>query len=266
MPATTSGVTLTDVLPAGVTFVSATPSSGTCSGTSTVVCKLGIFPSGATATIDIVVTVASNAPDTLTNSASVTALTSDPVLGNNTATEVTTVSSLALTSAVSRKTHPSAGTFDIDLLPPAAGIECRSGGAGGNHQVVITFSAPVTVTDATVTPGPGGTASLILAPSANHNEVIASLSNVSNAQTITITLLGVSDGNTTANVSIPMGILLGDVTASGRVKGGEVFLFTPQILPPQNLPTFREDVNVSGRIDGTDVSIARQQNFTFLPP
>src|SRR5205823_2529983 len=89
MPATTSGVTLTDTLPAGVTFVSATPSSGTCSGTATVTCNLGIFPSGATATVDIVVT-APNASGTLTNTATVAAATTDPAPGNNTATAVTT--------------------------------------------------------------------------------------------------------------------------------------------------------------------------------
>src|SRR5207244_11507651 len=127
MPATTSGVTLTDVLPAGVTFVSATPSSGTCSGTSTVVCNLGIFPSGATATVDIVVTVASNASGTLTNTATVAAATTDPNPSNNTATATTTVSGPIPTSVVSRKTHGTAGTLDVDLLPPAPGIECPTG-------------------------------------------------------------------------------------------------------------------------------------------
>jgi len=93
MPATTSGVTITDVLPAGVSLVSATPSRGTCSGTSTVTCDLGIFPSAATATVDIVVQVAANASGTLTNTATVAALTNDPSPDNNTATEVTSVTS-----------------------------------------------------------------------------------------------------------------------------------------------------------------------------
>src|SRR5205085_8911148 len=81
MPATTSGVVLTDVLPAGVTLVSATSSSGTCSGTGTVSCALGTFPSGTTATIDIAVT-APNGTGTLTNTASVAAATNDPDLSN----------------------------------------------------------------------------------------------------------------------------------------------------------------------------------------
>ena len=44
------------------------------------------------------------------------------------------------TSVVSRKTHGTAGAFDISLpLTGSAGIECRSGGANGNHQVVFAF-------------------------------------------------------------------------------------------------------------------------------
>ncbi len=90
-PSTTSGVTVTDTLPAGVTLVSATPSTGSCSGTTTVTCALGIFPGGAGATIDIVVAVSPSASGTLTNMATVSDVTADPNAANNTATATTTV-------------------------------------------------------------------------------------------------------------------------------------------------------------------------------
>ena len=90
-PSTTSGVTVTDTLPAGVTLVSATPSTGSCSGTTTVTCALGIFPGGAGATIDIVVAVSPSASGTLTNMATFSAVTADPNAANNTATATTTV-------------------------------------------------------------------------------------------------------------------------------------------------------------------------------
>src|SRR6266851_2331272 len=54
-PSPATGVTLTDTLPAGVTFVSATPTQGACTGTATVVCSLGTVPVGGTATVNIVV-------------------------------------------------------------------------------------------------------------------------------------------------------------------------------------------------------------------
>jgi uncharacterized repeat protein (TIGR01451 family) len=49
--------TVTDVLPAGMTLVSATPSQGSCSGTTTVVCALGTINASASATISLNVTL-----------------------------------------------------------------------------------------------------------------------------------------------------------------------------------------------------------------
>src|SRR3984893_9797183 len=61
-----------------------------------------------------------------------------------------------LTDAVSRKTHGAAGTFDVELpLSGSVGIECRSGGAGGNHTFVFTFTNNVVSGNAAVTSGVG---------------------------------------------------------------------------------------------------------------
>jgi uncharacterized repeat protein (TIGR01451 family) len=91
MPATTSGVTVTDALPSGVTLISAIPSVGSCSGTTFIVCDLGISPSGATATVSIIVKVSPQFSGTLVDTATVGALTDDPSPANNTDTENTTV-------------------------------------------------------------------------------------------------------------------------------------------------------------------------------
>jgi uncharacterized repeat protein (TIGR01451 family) len=88
LPAT--GVTVTDNLPAGVTFVSATPSQGSCSQTGgTVTCTIGNLANGASATAEIKITP-QNA-GTITNTAEVKGDQSDLVTSNNTATENTTV-------------------------------------------------------------------------------------------------------------------------------------------------------------------------------
>jgi hypothetical protein len=171
-----------------------------------------------------------------------------------------------LTGVVSRKTHGTAGTFDVDLpITGNPGIECRTGGASGNHQVIVTFAAPVTVTDATVTPGLGGTASLSLVPGFNHNEVIVTLSNVSNAQTLTINLIGVSDGTTTGNLSIPMSVLAGDVTANGIVGNTDVASVKGQVAASVTASNFRNDVTANGIVSNTDVSVAKAQVGTSLP-
>ena len=46
-PAAATNVLLTDTLPTGVNFLSATTSQGSCSGTSTLTCALGSLASGA---------------------------------------------------------------------------------------------------------------------------------------------------------------------------------------------------------------------------
>jgi streptogramin lyase len=65
---------------------------------------------------------------------------------------------LVLTSASSRRTHGSAGTFDIDLPlggGGSPGLECRAGGANGNHTLVFTFNHNIASANAAVTGGTG---------------------------------------------------------------------------------------------------------------
>ena len=80
-PDDSTGSTVTDVLPGSLTFVSATPSQGSCSGTTTVTCNLGPLASGATATITLTVTATATGP--ATNTATVTAADTDPAPGNS---------------------------------------------------------------------------------------------------------------------------------------------------------------------------------------
>jgi len=89
----TAGV-LTDTLPAGVTFVSASASAGwSCSGSATVSCSItSEMAANTTATINITVT-APSAATTLTNSATAT-LAGDPNASNNTTTAYTVVQPL----------------------------------------------------------------------------------------------------------------------------------------------------------------------------
>lgn len=90
-PEDATNVIVTDTLPAGLSLVSVTSSQGTCTGTVT--CNLGTLPSGATATITIVVTVdaATGCGATLPNTASIVSDVPDPDLTNNTASTATLV-------------------------------------------------------------------------------------------------------------------------------------------------------------------------------
>jgi uncharacterized repeat protein (TIGR01451 family) len=84
-----TGVTLTDILPVGVTFGSAVPSRGICSGTGPVVCNFGTLDGSTTATLTIVVTP--TVAGTMTNRVSVAGNETDFNMADNTATEDTTV-------------------------------------------------------------------------------------------------------------------------------------------------------------------------------
>ncbi|HET7436579.1 MAG TPA: TIGR03118 family protein [Thermoanaerobaculia bacterium] len=91
-PDAATNVVVTDNLPAGLSFVSATPSQGSCTGTTAITCSLGTLNSGANATITL--TVHAPASDaSLSNTASVTSAQSDPNMTNNAATAVVQVAS-----------------------------------------------------------------------------------------------------------------------------------------------------------------------------
>jgi len=84
-PDTATGVVMSDTLPSGVTFVSATPSQGSC---QTATCNLGSLAASASATVTIVVTP--TVAQSVTNTARVSATEIDPDLTNNTASLTST--------------------------------------------------------------------------------------------------------------------------------------------------------------------------------
>jgi hypothetical protein len=169
-------------------------------------------------------------------------------------------------TAVSRKTHGAAGNHDIPLpLSGNAGVECRNGGATGSHQIVVTFPSPVTITGVSVVPGSGGTAAVAGSPTVNGNEIVVNLTNVSNAQRLTVNLLGVNNGVNTDNVSIPMGVLTGDATGNGVVNASDLTLIKTQSGAVVNPSNFRRDVTVSGVINSSDIAITKLASGSAIP-
>ncbi|HVW31051.1 MAG TPA: DUF11 domain-containing protein, partial [Acidimicrobiia bacterium] len=89
-PAVAVGTSLTDQLPDGADFVSATPSQGTCSPSNgSVACDLGDLASGAAATVTVA--VRANQPGTNVNVAYVTSRMLDGNTGDNQAQATTEV-------------------------------------------------------------------------------------------------------------------------------------------------------------------------------
>ncbi|MEP6921315.1 MAG: PQQ-dependent sugar dehydrogenase [bacterium] len=114
-PAQATGANITDTLPAGVTFVSATAAQGNCNLTTTVNCVLGTLDPGATAFATIV--VMPNAPGQLVNSVSAGANQTDFDLSNNSST-ITTVVQAAAASPVMLDANLIAATIVSGLDQP----------------------------------------------------------------------------------------------------------------------------------------------------
>src|SRR3984893_7835621 len=167
-------------------------------------------------------------------------------------------------TAVSRKIHGSAGTFNIALpLVGTPGIECRTGGANTAHQIVVTFPRTVTLSGASVTSGTGSVSGSPIVTEGTTGTI--NLTGVTKAQTITVTLAGVNDGITTNNVNINMGVLWGDTTGNGFVNSADVSQTQAQSGWPVTSSNFREDVTANGFINSGDVGVVQWQSGHSLP-
>jgi uncharacterized repeat protein (TIGR01451 family) len=154
-------VTVSDTLPAQVSFVSATVSggSGTCSplgGSPTVVqCALGDIPNGGARQITIQTTVASSVPDNtvINNTALVASPTPDPVAGNNSAAQSTTVhteadvwidkTAVLLTGNPSRTVRFTLAVYNRPGCEADDQLSCGSGGPSDAQNVVVTDTLPL---------------------------------------------------------------------------------------------------------------------------
>jgi uncharacterized repeat protein (TIGR01451 family) len=113
-PSTATAVLLTNILPAGVTLVSNTPSAGTCANINgTIVCAFGNLPGQSEATLSVVVQPTANG--LLTNRVSIIRGEPDVYLLNNTAFTVTTVTEPVLSAGNSSVTEGDAGAVNAML-------------------------------------------------------------------------------------------------------------------------------------------------------
>jgi uncharacterized protein (TIGR03118 family) len=163
-----------------------------------------------------------------------------------------------LLGAALRRTHGSAGTFNLPLsLVAAPGInhnpatEPRQGPA---HTVVFTFDKPVSAATATVTEG----AATAGAPTFSGNDVIVALTGVTDQQYVTVALANVasSDGGTGGSGSARVGFLLGDVNQSRVVSVADLGLVNAQLSQSVTAANYLLDVNVSGTLSLADKGIA----------
>ena len=209
---------LSDDLPSGVTFVSAAPASAGCSAAGQqVTCGLGTLVAGATAPpITIVASVpASTAAGTITNTATVSSVTPDPNLTNNSSAGTTVAASADVAITKSASTSPfSAGQAASYTLT------ATNNGPSDAQAVAVTDALPSGLTFSAAVPSQGspctqeaGTVTCNLGPlsaGAKATVIINVIVNPSTSGTVTNTATVASTtpdpdvSNNTGSVTTPV--------------------------------------------------------------
>ena len=177
-----------------------------------------------------------------------------------------TAPALQLASASSVKAHGSSGTFGINLpLSGTSGVECRTGGAAGNHTLVFTFSSNVVSGNTAVTSGVGSVSGT---PSFAGNTMTVELTGVTNAQRLTVSLNNVTDtaSQVMPTTSIPVGFLTGDTNGSGGVNATDIGQTKAQSGQTVTATNFKMDVTANGgAISSSDVGLVKSAAGAQLP-
>ncbi|MBW4519692.1 MAG: DUF11 domain-containing protein [Scytolyngbya sp. HA4215-MV1] len=153
-PSTASSpITVTDTLPAGLTFVSGSGTGWICNAVGqTVTCtNPNSLASGANSTILLTVAVGASASPSVTNTAMVSSTTSDPTPANNTATDPTAVTPAADLSI----TKTDGQTSTTPGSPISYTITVTNNGLSTVNSVTVTDAVPASIQSPVFTPSTG---------------------------------------------------------------------------------------------------------------
>ena len=193
-PNTGSSVRLTNLLAAGVTFVSVTPTQGSCTPSATdVICNLGSIASGGSATVAITVNTP-NAVRILTNQVSAFATApSEPNPADNAVSTVTTNSNpafiiVASTALLVSESGPISGGIDSGETV-AINFYLRNVGTSPTANLSVSIVPSPSV----VAPGAAQDYGILLPGGATVGRTNSFTASGTNGQLLTVTLL-VQDG------------------------------------------------------------------------
>ncbi|ALN84735.1 conserved repeat domain protein [Lysobacter capsici] len=260
-PSAAAGVNVNDQLPAGYTFVSATPSVGTYNA-GTGVWAVGTLASGANATLDIVATVLATGP--YANTATATSTTGDPTPGNNTATNTpvpVASADLAVTKTASSAT-PTVGTNIIFTVTVSNNGPSAAAGVNVNDQLPAGYTfVSATPSVGTYNAGTGVWAVGALASGANATlDIVATVlpnGPYANTATATSTTNDPTPGNNTAT-NTPVPVASADLAVTKTVSNPNP--------PIGSTITFTVTVSNAGPSAAADVAVndALPSGYTFV--
>jgi uncharacterized repeat protein (TIGR01451 family)/gliding motility-associated-like protein len=190
-PNDATGVKVTDLLPSGYSYISATVSAGTFNN-GTGVWTIGNFANGANASLTITVKV--NATGSYANTATIIGNEPDPVLGNNTSTITPTPTVLKANLAVV-KTVNNTNPFIGDNVTFTIAASNTGPNSGTGVKVTDILPAGYTYVSSTVSIGTFNSATGIwtigdLANGANANLTITAKVNATGSYANTATIIG----------------------------------------------------------------------------
>jgi uncharacterized delta-60 repeat protein len=165
---------------------------------------------------------------------------------------------LQMSAAVSRKTHGSAGSFDL-ALPLSGPLAVEPRMSGGNHTVVFSLNNVIAGGNVSVSSGAG---SISGTPTSAGNTLTVNLNGVSDGQMLTLSLSNVQDdlGRVLPNAAVSFNVLAGDVSGNMAVNATDISQIKSQSGAPVTPANFHLDVTGNGVINASDVGLVKSRS------
>ncbi|HSR47281.1 MAG TPA: sortase, partial [Anaerolineales bacterium] len=225
-PSTATSVSVTDTLPGGVTYVSASGTGWTCSElTGVVTCTRATLGVGAAPAITVTVTAPGTA-GTITNTVSVSAATTDPVPGNNSDSEDTGVQDIVVTDPAVTKTGDPSTAAVGDTVVFTIVVENLGNNPATTVRVLDTVPAFLTVLNVAA---PGG------ANSSSGNTVDVTYGTVNPIDVFTITVTTVVNSSPTPPTQTNTVTLTADAddNDSNNISSTTITIVDPGLQAPE---------------------------------
>jgi uncharacterized repeat protein (TIGR01451 family) len=222
-PEAATGVQVTDPLPAGVDFVSATPDQGSCTGTTTVACNLGTIANSGSAHVTIV--VKPTGAGSLSNTATVSSASSDANQSNNSSTATTTVNP-----------GGAVGTINDDDPPPSMSIADVSVTEGNSGTTNATFNVSLSAASGKTVTVDYATANSSATQPSDYKSTSGALTFApgQTAKTVDVAVVGDTDiepdESYNVNLSGPSNASLGDGAGLGTIVNDDATVTVPSAV------------------------------------